>query len=159
MPIEVNTHELLTDKMTLYYFELPKLKSFSKSDELSLWLALFDANTEEDIENLLKLEVDFVSQAVQEYRSITADEKFREIQRKREMQINDEANALSYARKQESKKWEGIVAQKDEALLKKDEVLFKKDKVLLKKDEELLKRESEIELLLEEIKQLRNNKE
>ena len=149
MPLEVSTYEELTDKMVLYYFELPKLKNFSKSDELSLWLALFDANTEEDLEKLLKLEVDFVNEAVEEYRNITADEKFREIQRKREMQINDEANALSYARKLEREKWLVIVAEKDEALLKKE----------AEKKEALLKKDREIELLLEKIKQLQNNKE
>ena len=48
--LEVNRHTPLTDKCCLHFFELrkmPKVKSINPSNEKELWLALFNAETEE----------------------------------------------------------------------------------------------------------------
>ena len=46
--LEVTTHESLTDKMVLHYYELPKLPPIAKEDSgRDLWLNLFKAETEE----------------------------------------------------------------------------------------------------------------
>ena len=90
----------MTDKLTLHYSELPKLKSYDTNDELSLWLALFNAKTEQDLDNLVKLEVDFVNEAVQDFSRITTNPEYRELELKRELRRRDEDNALSFARKQ-----------------------------------------------------------
>jgi len=53
--LEVTRHTPLTDKMSLHYFELPKLPtSVDTENGMELWLALFNAETEEE---LAKLEV------------------------------------------------------------------------------------------------------
>ncbi len=44
---ETTRHTLLSDKMGLYFFKLPKLpKEIDENDMLLLWLSLFKANTD-----------------------------------------------------------------------------------------------------------------
>ena len=48
--LEVSRHTTLTDKFSMHYFELPKLPVVESADDgLKLWLALFNAETEEDL--------------------------------------------------------------------------------------------------------------
>ena len=58
-----------------------------------------------------------MSDAIQAYRSITADEEFRHMELLREMAELDEANAMSVAEergeKRADEKWQGVVAEKD----------------------------------------------
>ena len=68
------------------------------SDKLSLWLALFNASTEEDLEKIKALEVPEMEQAIDAYYTITASEEFREIARMRERARHNEASALYAAR-------------------------------------------------------------
>jgi hypothetical protein len=71
--LEVTRHTQLTDRMSLHYFELPKLPVLvSVEDVLELWLTLFNAETEEDISKIEVLEVAIMKQAITAYRSITA---------------------------------------------------------------------------------------
>jgi predicted transposase/invertase (TIGR01784 family) len=124
-PLEVSRHTPLTDKMSLHYFELPKRPvSVSASDGLGLWLALFDAETEEDLKQLEELEVPIMNQAIGAYRSITATDEFKEIERLRSRARHNEAAALGNARREaaaeERTKWQVVVADKDAALADKD---------------------------------------
>jgi predicted transposase/invertase (TIGR01784 family) len=114
--LEVRQHTALTDKMSLHYFELPKLKgidSIVPGNEQDFWLALFKAETEEEIAKIEENGGKIMSDAIEAYRSITADEKFRYIELSREMAAHDEAQRMSNARKQEREKWESVVAEKD----------------------------------------------
>ncbi len=100
-PLEVNRHELMSDKMGFHFFELPKLPGeIDGSDMLSLWLALFNASTEEDLEKIKALEVPEMEQAIDAYYTITASEEFREIARMRERACHNEASALYAAREE-----------------------------------------------------------
>jgi hypothetical protein len=54
-----------------------------------------------------------MSQAIEAYRDITADEKFKYIEYLRERAGHDEAQALHNAERRERAKWEGVVAEKD----------------------------------------------
>ena len=56
-PLEVTRHELLSDKMSLHFFELKKLpeNELDISNKLLLWLSLFKANTEEEIAQIKAL--------------------------------------------------------------------------------------------------------
>ena len=75
-------HTPLTDKLSLHYFELPKLPApVGKDDKLKLWLALFRAETEEELRQIEALEVPIMEQAIEAYRSITAASEFREMER------------------------------------------------------------------------------
>ena len=89
-----------------------------------------------------------MSDAIEAYRSITADEKFRHIELLREMAEHDEAQRMGNAerrgekrgeergKKSEREKWQSVVAEKDAALADKDAALVDKVAVLANKDAE-----------------------
>ena len=116
-PLEVNRHTLLTDKQVLHYFELPKLPEVtSADDELKLWLALFNAETEEELTRIQEMEVSVMREAIDAYRQVTATDEFKEMERLRSRARHNEASAIGYAVDREREKWQGIVADKDAAL-------------------------------------------
>ena len=97
-PLEATRHTLLSDKMGFHFFELKKLpKDVTEDNTLLLWLSLFNANTEEDLEEIKRMEVPEMNQAINAYYSITASSEFREIERLREKARHDEAQALYHA--------------------------------------------------------------
>jgi predicted transposase/invertase (TIGR01784 family) len=117
--LEVKRHTPLTDKMVLHYYELSKLpKAIDAKDRLGLWLALFNAETEEDLEQIAELEVTEMGEAIQAYQAITGTEEYRRLQQMREDALHNEASAL----RQERAKWERAVAEVAE-ITKKNEAL------------------------------------
>ena len=100
-PLETTRHTLLSDKMGFHFFELPKLPSdVGEDDMLLLWLSLFKAETEEELEKIKEMEVPVMSQAINAYYTITASSEFREKERLRAKARHDEAQALHNARKE-----------------------------------------------------------
>ncbi len=100
-PLEVTRHTLLSDKMGFYFFELPKLPNdVDGKDMLLLWLQLFKAETEEELEKIKGMGVSSMNQAINAYYTITASSEFREKERLREKARHDEAQALYNARKE-----------------------------------------------------------
>ena len=100
-PMEVKRHTLLSEKMGFHFFELKKLPAdVSEENGLLLWLSLFKANTEEDLEKIKGMGVPAMEQAINAYYSITASPEFREIERLREKAQHDEAQALLHARRE-----------------------------------------------------------
>jgi predicted transposase/invertase (TIGR01784 family) len=141
-PLEVTRHTQLTDKMALHYYELPKLpETACAEDGLLLWLKLFDAETEEDLKKIESLEAPVMKQAIGAYRSITATEEFKELERLRSRARHNEAAALRNARLEERAKWQGVL---DAVLADKDAVLADKDAALADKDAALADKEAEI---------------
>ena len=107
--------------MSLHYFELPKLPAgISADDGLGLWLSLFKAETEEDLKEIETLEVPIMEQAINAYRSITAADEFKEIERLRSLARHNEASALGHARREERAKWQAVIAQKDAVVAQKN---------------------------------------
>jgi predicted transposase/invertase (TIGR01784 family) len=103
--LEVERRTELTDKMILHYFELKKLPEITESDEgnvLKLWLALFNANTDEDLSKIAKIGGGIMVQAVQAYKSILASDDLKEIERLREKARFDEISALGNAQRKNS---------------------------------------------------------
>ena len=99
--LEVTRHTLLSDKMGFHFFELPKLSDdVTKVNMLLLWLSLFKADTEEELEKIKKMEVPVMSQAINAYYTITASSEFREKERLRAKARHDEAQALHNARRE-----------------------------------------------------------
>ena len=99
--LEVTRHEQLTDKFCLHFFELPKIpKTVSKDDGLKLWLALFNAKTEEELKQIEALEVPIMTQAIGAYRSVTTTDEFKELERMRSRARSNEASALGNARRE-----------------------------------------------------------
>jgi len=124
-PMEVTRHTLLSDKMVIIFYELLKLPAVNNADDkLKLWLALFKAETEEDLAKIYALEVPEMNQAIDEYNAIVVSPEFRELERMRDRAKHAEAQALWNARfeseQRADKKWESIVAVKDAALADKD---------------------------------------
>jgi len=123
--LEVTRHTPLTDKFALHYFELPKLSGMVSADNsLELWLALFKANTEEELAKIEALGVPDMEQAIEAYRTVTVTPEFRELARLREKARHNEAAALRNARNKgraegevkEREKWQDVVAEKDAAI-------------------------------------------
>ena len=112
--LEVNRHEVLSDKLAMLYFEVRKLpKVIDKKNELELLLSLFRAKTEEELKQLEEMEVAVVTQAIGAYREVVVSPEFRELERLRFEARSNEALALANAeRKAEQRadeKWKGIV--------------------------------------------------
>jgi len=122
--LEVTTHEPLTDKMTLHFYELKKLPPLADTDSgRDLWLKLFNAETEEELKKIEEMGVSFMSEAIKAYRHVAASPEFREKERMRSKTRHDEAQALRNAERKEREKWQGVVAEKDTALAEKDTAL------------------------------------
>jgi predicted transposase/invertase (TIGR01784 family) len=121
--LEVNRHTLLTDKMDMHYFELPKFPGLPKTrnpeDDLELWLALFKARTEEELEQLEALEVTEMQEAIKAYRRIVTTDEFKELERLRDRALHDEATALGHARRKAMAKGKakGIVQGRAEGIV------------------------------------------
>ena len=97
--LETTRHTLLSDKMGLHFYELPKLPpAFSEKDNVLLWLSLFKAATEEELEKIKALEVPIMDQALNAYYTITASSEFRERERLYAKARHDEAQALYHAK-------------------------------------------------------------
>jgi len=97
--LEVKRFERLTDRLAMHYFELPKLSSeIDVGDELKLWLALFKADSEEELKKLEKIGGDVMVQAIKAYRHVSASNEFKELERLRSLARHNEASALNNAR-------------------------------------------------------------
>ena len=136
--LEVTRHTLLTNKMVLHFFELSKIpKNICKDDLLLLWLALFKANTAEELREIEALEVPELSEAVAAYRNVTASPEFREYERLRAKALHDEAQALYNAQRKEQEKWQSVVAEKNAEIADKDAEIAGKDAEIADKDAEI----------------------
>jgi hypothetical protein len=130
--------------------ELPKLpETVSADDGQKLWLALFSAETEEELKQIEALGVSDMEQAIGAYRNITATDEFRELERMRALARHNEAAALGNARREasakERAKWQGVVADKDAALADKDAVLADKDAALAEQSARILELERQLQ--------------
>ena len=82
-------------------------------------------------------------EAIVAYRSVTADEKFKELERLRARTRHNEASALGNARrkatKAEREKWQGVVAEKDATIASNEAALADKNAALAEKDAHIAK--------------------
>ncbi len=101
----------------LHYFDLPKLpEAVSGEDKLRLWLTLFRADTEEELERIEEMEAPIMEEAIKAYRHITAADEFKETARLRDWARHNEASALGHARREgraegeqaERAKWQDV---------------------------------------------------
>jgi len=101
--LEVTTHEPLTDKMALYFYELKKMPPLDKADSgRDLWLKLFNAETEEELTKIEEMGVPDMREAIGAYRHVAASPEFREIERMRSKARHDEAQALHNAERKKA---------------------------------------------------------
>jgi len=112
-PLKATRHTLLSDKMGIHFFELPKLPDdVTQENMLLLWLSLFKADTEEELEKIKEMEVLVMSQAINAYYTITASSEFREKERLREKARHDETQALYNARREARREEKFEIARK-----------------------------------------------
>ena len=146
--LEVTHHTPLMDRMSLHYFELPKLpEGVSADDRLQLWLKLFDAETEEELNQIELLEVPDMQQVIQAYRSITATDEFRTLDRIRSDARRNETSALGNTRREAAReateiansKWQSVVAEKDTRIAEKDTRIAEKDTRIAELETQLAK--------------------
>jgi len=123
--LEITRYTELTDRMSLHYYELPKLpESMDVNNILGLWLKLFSAKTEEELAKIDALEVPVMSEAIKAYQRVLTSAKLRELERLREKASHDEAQALHNAEQKgardERKLWESVVVEKDATINEKN---------------------------------------
>jgi hypothetical protein len=120
-----------------------------RRNELELLLSVFDQNNRTSNNHILNVrEEDFPEKYRPLIRRLKQAASVPEV--KEQMAAEDEIfdymknleriaayKGMKKAANEERKKWEVVVAKKDEELVKKDEELVKKDEELVKKDEEL----------------------
>ena len=130
-PLEVTRYTPLSDKMSLHFFELRKLpKTIKRDDRLKVWLSLFRAKTEEELQQIEELEVPEMEEAILAYRRVTAEDRFRELERTRHYTEMNESSSINYAIQGEREKWQGVVAEKDTIIAENAAALAKKDTAL-----------------------------
>ena len=138
----VKRHDPLSDKMSLHFFELKKLpgEKIENGNNLLLWLSLFKANTEEELERIKAMKEPVMEQAISAYEKITVTPEFQEMERLRSRARHNEASALYNAEQRGEQRgmakgmekgtekgrekgraiadteWQGVVADKDAEL-------------------------------------------
>lgn len=122
---------------------LPKLPDEpDQEDMLLLWISLFKADTEEELERIKGMEVPVMSRAINAYYTITASSEFREKERLREKARHDEAQALYNARREAKRE-----ARREEK--------FEIARKLIKRNRPVSEIAEDTGLMYEEIEQLR----
>ena len=128
--LEIKHHKSLSDKQAYHFYELSKLDDIDQLDltnEKDLWLALFNAETEDELNKLVSNGGEVMTQAVEAYRSVTATERFQSLEWLRRKTAHDEAQAIYHAKKLRDDHWQGVLSGKDAALADKDAALADKD--------------------------------
>ncbi|MCM1579389.1 MAG: Rpn family recombination-promoting nuclease/putative transposase [Ruminococcus sp.] len=97
---ETTKHTPLTDKCSIHFFELTKLRQLDQNDRMSLWLHLINAETEEELDMLQQTNVPEIQKAVGIVHTMSADERVRELARIREKALHDEVSALGGAKEE-----------------------------------------------------------
>jgi len=82
-------------------------------DGLALWLALLNAKTEKDLEQIKTWGDPIMDQAIKAYQQVTATDEFKELERLRLRARANEASALRHATEKERDKWKNVVADKE----------------------------------------------
>jgi len=98
--MEMNRHEILTDKCGIHFFELKKIgKKANKDDRKELWLQLINAETKEEFDMLAQTGVVPIQKAVYVLHQMSEDEKIRELAFQREIALHDHASSMKGARR------------------------------------------------------------
>ena len=143
--LEVTSHEPLTNKMVLQFYELKKLPPLDKADSSrDLWLKLFKAETEEELTKIEEMGVPIMSEAIVAYRHIAGSPELREAERIRSKARHDEAQALHNAERKRDEHWQSVVAEKEAELADKDARLADNDARLAEKDARLADKDARL---------------
>ncbi|MCL1913539.1 MAG: Rpn family recombination-promoting nuclease/putative transposase [Eubacteriaceae bacterium] len=95
--LERKRHELLSDKMSMHFYEMGKLPAaIDLADGMQVWHKILRVESEQGMAELEKIknEVDIVGKTLDGYKKITDSAEYRELERMREKIRFDESNAL-----------------------------------------------------------------
>ena len=85
----------------IHFFELGKInKKPDTSNKMQLWMQLINAETEGDLEMLEQTNVKEIQEAVLILREMSADEKMKELARRRELALCDRITDLEVSREE-----------------------------------------------------------
>ena len=83
--LEKDRHELFSDKLSLHFFELPKISDkLDTEDRKQLWMQLINADSEEEFAMLRETNVPIIQESVGKIYELSSDEQIREYVRQRE---------------------------------------------------------------------------
>jgi hypothetical protein len=82
----------------------PDSKEIDAGSKLQLWLSLFAAETEEDLEKLEAMDVPEITEAIGAYRDVIISTEFKEAERLRSLARHNEASALHNAEERGEKR-------------------------------------------------------
>ena len=112
--LEVTRNVSLSDKMAIHFFELEKLPDKVSEDDISLlWLKLFKADTEEELQMSSESKYAEVNEVITAYRNLMQSEEFREYERQREKAELDERQRTSNAVERATESLQSVIAEKD----------------------------------------------
>ena len=99
--LEKDRQELLTDKFSIYFFELKKVKKSQKGKPVEDWLNLKKKKKKEELMALeLSTNIPEVKDVIVKVRELSSDEKLRRLAYYREKRLHDEANAINGSKKE-----------------------------------------------------------
>lgn len=98
VPMEEKRHTLLSDKMEIHFYELPKVSMSEDSNEpKKMWMQFMNADSEEDLIMLERTEIPEIQKGVNIIKDLSADAILRERIRAREDAERDYYSAMSSA--------------------------------------------------------------
>ena len=99
--LENTRHELYSDKLGLYFFELPKISSVpDTADMRQLWLQVINAESEEELNMLNETNIPAISQGVKSILTLNSDDRIRAMAWEREKAERDYYSEIGNARSQ-----------------------------------------------------------
>ena len=136
--IEKDRGDLLTDKVSFHYLELKKAAKEHGDSTLLQWLHLINAETEDDLmaaEALAqKTNVPEIQDAIVRIRTLSADERARELAYQRELALHERATWEENLREAEEKTREAEEraekAEKEKAVVEREKASVEKEKAL-----------------------------
>ena len=96
---ETERNELLTDKLSIHFFELSKIpKEIDHNNRIEPWLKLIGAETYEELYELDKVDNSEIKEALSYVKNLNSDDKFKERLDMYEDAVLNEISALNHAR-------------------------------------------------------------
>ena len=138
-----DTHKdfMLTDALEIHFVDMIKFKRLKdkdiKNNSLHRWLTFFDKDTPEDVLKEVLVMEEAIKKANEKISYVASDAASVRMYEMREMALSDYTTGINHAKREESKKWQSIVAEKDSALAEKDSALAEKDSALAEKDAQI----------------------
>jgi len=99
--MENTRHELYSDKLGLYFFELPKISSKPDSGDMrQLWLQVINADSREELDMLNNTNIPVIQQGIKSIYTLNEDDRIRALAWEREKAERDYYSDMGNAREE-----------------------------------------------------------